>query len=647
MTAITRLGLAGVPAPAISAAQQEAFDNKNIASAIRAPGLVEPFDIWQPDYGGARVSVYKAGTTVLASLYTDLQMTEAAANPQILLDRTGDDGTRYGKFSDPLYTPDAYYLDIDAVDQTGVHQIPLYDLAGADADLALVTAQGGNEPRTLESLFGRKVWVEDYGEIGSSPTTNTTTITAAIGAAGAQNGGYVMLPAGSIEITQLSLPAGVILCGRRRGATTLVSAVAAAVITLAGDRAGLEDLTLDGVNVVAGSTGVYAEDIDEIYLARVEVKRFEKNVHVNGGQRGFFCDVAVSGATYGVHLEGDAAEVRDFRWIGGTITTCQEIGLWLENAGQPVWHNVFQDVVCYEGTDDAIRLTGTLFARFYNCAVRDYDDAIVIEDVTPAGVNNETLNVHFVGGYLDSCNVRFDGQCQDVQFEDMGLSAVAFIVATTTANQITLIDCLEDSAVSISGAGTKIQRWRVNEDGAVAGTTADGVSTKAVAYGLEPGEVICVEVMTTANQVDGEGYGVWKWAHSARRDTADMAVDGGTVAIAAGTTIEGGTSGATAYVTASAATTPTDTLSLRSISGTFQDNEAVQVAGVTRAYVNGDLTYHDVATIGSISSSIAELSNMTGATNILVAVSNEAQIQVKGVTGRTFEWKVRSRVVRG
>jgi hypothetical protein len=647
MTAITRLGLIGVPAPGITEAQQAALDGKNIASAVRAPGLVEPFDIWQPDYGGARVYVYRAGTTVLADVYTDLQMTEVAANPQILLDRVGDDGTRYGKFNDPLYTPHAYYLDIDAVDQTGVHQIPLYRLDGADGDLLLATAQGGNQALPLESHFGKRIDAIDYGEINASPTTNTTTLTAAIGAAGAQNGGYVMLPPGTIEITQISLPAGVILCGHGIGATVLVSAVAAAVVTLTGDRAGIEDLTLDGVNVVPNSVGLLSEDVDDIYLARCEVKRFEKNVHVKGGQRGFFTQVVCSGATYGVHLAGDGAEVRDFRWIGGRITTCSEIGLWLEYVDEPVWHNVFQDLACAEGTDDAIRLTGALFTRFYNVSIRDYDDAIVIEDDSPAGVNNETLNVHFQGGYIDSCNVRFDGSCQDVQFEDMGFSDVDFVVATTTQNQITLIDCLEDSLVTISGDGTKIQRWRVNDDGAVAGTTSDDVSTKAMAFGLEPGEVMTVEVITTANQVDGEGYGQWHFTHGARRDTSDLAFDGGTVAITVGLTITGGTSGATAYVTAVTGTTASGTLSLRAISGTFLDNEAIQVNGSTRAFVNGSITHNNVSTSGSIVTHYSNLSAMTGATNTIVAVSNEAQIQVKGVLGRTFEWKVRSRVVRG
>ncbi|MGE0715083.1 MAG: hypothetical protein AB7P02_06545 [Alphaproteobacteria bacterium] len=647
MTSVTRLGLAGVPTAGLSAAQEEALGNKNVASAIRAPGLVEPFDIWQPDYGGARVYIYKAGTDFPARVFRDVAMTDEAPNPQILLDRVGEDGTHYGKFTDPLYTPDAYYLDIDAVDQTGVHQIPLTSLDGADADLALVTAQGGNQARPLESHFGQQIWAADYGEIGSSPTTNTTTIMAAIGAAGARNGGYVMLPSGTIEITQISIPAGVILCGWRRGATVLVSAVAGRVVTLAGDLAGLQDLTLDGVNVVADSTGLYAEEIDDLYLLRVEIKRFEKNVHINGGQRGAFYDVAISGAQYGVHLQGDAAEVRDFRWLGGVITTCQEIGLWLENDGEPVWHSTFERLICYEGTDDAIRLTGALFTRFYDVSIRDYDDAVAIEDVTPAGVNNETLNVQFRAGYVERANLRFDGQCQDVQFEDMGFSAVEFIVATTTRNQITLIDCLEDSDVRISGDGTKIQRWRVNEDGAVAGTTADATATKAIAIAMEPGEVVAVEVTATANQVDGEGHGVWRWTHAARRDTADLAYDGGTVAIGVGTTIAGGTSGATAYVTAVSGTTASGTLSLRAISGTFQDNEAIQVAGVTRAFVNGNLSNPSVSVMGSLADHFSESVGMTGADNLLVAVSNEAQVQVQGVVGRTFEWNVKARVTKG
>ena len=43
------------------------------------------------------------------------------------------------------------------MDQTGVHQIPLYRLDGADGDLLLATAQGGNQALPLESHFGKRI----------------------------------------------------------------------------------------------------------------------------------------------------------------------------------------------------------------------------------------------------------------------------------------------------------------------------------------------------------------------------------------------------------------------------------------------------------------------------------------------------------
>ena len=39
------------------------------------------FDTWRPGYGLATVRVYQAGTSTLASLFNDEELTDPAANP--------------------------------------------------------------------------------------------------------------------------------------------------------------------------------------------------------------------------------------------------------------------------------------------------------------------------------------------------------------------------------------------------------------------------------------------------------------------------------------------------------------------------------------------------------------------------------------
>src|SRR6185503_2788665 len=104
--------------------------------------------------------------------------------------------------------------------------------------------------------FADWVQAEDFGVIGTNAATNTATINQAVGVVASRNGGTVLLPSGPILISQLTLPDGVLLKGRGRGATILMSQVNGACITIGGDRAGLAELTLDGINLTPGSIGV-------------------------------------------------------------------------------------------------------------------------------------------------------------------------------------------------------------------------------------------------------------------------------------------------------------------------------------------------------------------------------------------------------
>lgn len=651
MSAITRLGLFGTTVPAVSAEQSEALAGKNVATPGVIAQLIHEFDTWRPEYGGARVYIYRAGGTELAAVYTDIGLTAAADNPQVLLSQTVN-GRSYGKFSVPIYTPDTYYCDINAIDQTGINRPPLTTLDGADADTAVVKAKGGSVARPLEDHLSQAVWVGDYGRLGDSPTENTATLTAAMGAAGARAGTSVLIPYGTWQFTQLQVPPGVTLHGMGAGATTLRSTIAGNAITFAGDGCGLRELTLDGLNVVASSVGLYSKGNDDIRLHRVIVRRFETGVRLRGGQRGLFTDVAVANCATGVHLAGHldtsgGDELRDFVWQGGEIEGCTTNALWLEYIDRAVAHNRFADLVVHDNLGDAVLLTGAQFTRFDQCAWDANPVGLRVEDDSPLGDENFVRNLHVRGARFDDSDVRLNGVVQDIQFEDCRFAGSTLRAETTTENQILLIDCEEDATTALAGDATRFMRWRSNDRGEVRGTTTDGSSVKALALSLGPGETVAVQVSAVANQVDGEGYGVWRWTHAARRDTADLAFDGGTIAFNVGETVVGATSGASAYITAKSGTTSSGTLSLRSVSGTFTDNEALQVAGVTRAFVNGSIGSPSVSLVGSLASHFLETSGMTGADNLIVAVGGEVQVHVQGVAARTFEWTVFSEFLRG
>ena len=85
------------------------------------------FDLWQPDFGGATLTVYVAGTATLANLFTDEALTVAADNPQTLV----SDANGAGKLNAPLYTGQAVVVEVGGT-QTGVMRIPLLTLTDRD-----------------------------------------------------------------------------------------------------------------------------------------------------------------------------------------------------------------------------------------------------------------------------------------------------------------------------------------------------------------------------------------------------------------------------------------------------------------------------------------------------------------------------------
>jgi hypothetical protein len=300
--------------------------------------LVQDFSIWRQGYNGATVTIYQAGTTNLATLYSDENCTVVTLNPQKLTSETRN-GVLGGKFTAPVYVNEAYEWSADGGDTSGVIFPPIVDLDAEDVSGSVVTATGGSVSHTIKDIVARTIYALDYGALGATAATNTATLNAAAGIAAGQGGGRVMIPDGTYPLTSLPTAGlGVIFEGEGRGVTVLQCQTADKVFQISGDRAGLKNLTLDGVNNVAGGIGIYAKATDEMLLCDIEVKNFETGIYLQGGRRLRWRDVYIDACGRGVRWVGDSDashgadgdQLSDAQWIGGLVTNCTTSGLELE-----------------------------------------------------------------------------------------------------------------------------------------------------------------------------------------------------------------------------------------------------------------------------------------------------------------------------
>jgi len=619
------------------------------------------FDIWQKGFAAASVTVFQAGTTTKASLFTDEALTVAASNPQLLETKTIS-GQTYGKFAAPLYTANAFYLDVNSTDQTGVIRPPLTSLDALDASLALVTATGGSQARALNDIVARVVHVEDHGvflatsDPSASSSTNNATLTIAIGVAASNGGGDVIIPPGTFEFTSVTLSGGVRLVGHGHSATTLQSQTAANVITIGGDEAGLSQITIDGVNLQVGSVGLYAKAQNEIRIHQATIKRFEIGVHMQGGRKAEWYDLYISNCTTGAKLHGDndasggadGDELRNNSWVGGVVDLCTTTGVELSYVDKKCWHNSITDVGFESNTGAALNINGARFTKLTECwwtgnttnvAVADDSDVTAITE-------NTVIGLHFFGGSLSGGAATFTDTCQDVILDGMEISDVDFTL-TLPQNNIVARDCVENSLVTIAGDGTKWTRQRTmkGDQPGSSGVTADATPTKAWSVDLEPGQVGHIRAEIIANQQDGEGYAIYHISRPVRRPGSTLAYDAQTANFTLGETLTGSTSGATARIVADADGGATGTLTLRDIVGTFENNEEVTDALGGSALVNGTLTPVNAALLGATASPTAAVESAIGLAADFAASGTEIEIQVTGEAAKTYEWIVHAETV--
>ena len=604
------------------------------------------FDTWRPKYGSASVKVLVAGTTTLASLFTDENLNVATTNPQVLLSLI-QNGIDYGKFAAPVYTSSPYELQIDGVDNTGIERPPLTDLIGVVADKATVKTTGGSATRNLDDRFADVIQALDHGALGAVSATNTATLTAAIGIAATAGGGRVFIPSGTYAISALTISAKVILTGAGRGVTILTSTTAGNVITLSGDGAGVGNLTLDGISLVAGSVGVFAKAQDETVFDNAEVKRFETGISFKGGRRMAWRDLYIENCVNGAILAGDndagggadGDQFRDNMWVGGLVQLCTTVGIRLTYVDKVCVNNSLIDVGIKNNTGTGLDINGALYTSLIGSWYFGNTTTIAIDDDSSGDDNGKVVGVYHQDCAIEGGAATFKNTIQDVIFDRCEIRDLD-ITLTTPDNVVLCRDCTEDALVTIAGEATKWSRIRSINRGAVSGLTTDAGATKGWSIQLAPGQVAYLEAKVIANQRNGTDVAEYHFSVSAERPGSTLAYDAQTANFTLGDILTGATSGATARIIADADSGATGTLTLRDITGVFIDDEIITDVAGGSAAVNGTLTSVNAALLGSVNAiRAAREDDVTW--NATFAVNGvDVEVQITGAAAKTVEWLI-------
>lgn len=624
-----------------------------------SPRRIFEFDTWRPGYGNAIVRVYRAGTTDLAPIFKDEALTIPAENPQILLGRE-ENNISYGKFETPLYINQAYEVDIDSTDQTGIERPPLLELDGENASFAQVKARGASRALPLADIVARTVHVLDYGdlrEIVGATVDNTASIQSAIGAASGGNGGIVIVPEGTFPIHQITIPANVILAGNGRGSTILQCQTAGPAVILTGDHCGMRGLSIDGIVLAPGSIGVEARARQETVLEDCEIARFDIGMIWRGGQRNNWLNLFVTNCRIGARLLGDRnpsggndGNIFAYnRWFGGMVRNCTGTGIELSYEDLSVAHNMIRAVGFINNVGTALLIRGARFTSLEYCwmagnsiniDLRDDDNEALV-----ARRENTIVGFSFRGGQIDGGEVRSTGQMADVLIRDADVVNVKFKVQTPHLNPIQFINTITDSTTIIEGESTKASFIRTVDDAETAGLTVDAQPLKAWSMELQPGQVVYAEAKAVGRQRNGIQTAEYHFAVSARRPGATLGYDSRAAAFTLGSILTGQSSGATARITAETNSGASGSLTLQDIDGEFLDNEVIRSSAAGQAIANGALVRSNVALLGAQAELRAAREDAAPWAAVFQANGPELEVRVTGEAGKTIEWTVRVQIV--
>jgi hypothetical protein len=655
MAAITTLGLGGFPS-----AYSPAFPmaGKTPAAYPAFPQLVVEFDLWVEGYAGAEIRILVAGTTTLAPVFSDIQMTVAVANPVILDSKTDAAGRTYGRFPSRYYTPVAYYVEKGS-DQSGIHRPPISTLAGENASFAFSTAGKGKQLRRLTDRFGDVINALDFGDFKTQATgsaaTNTATLEKAIGAAASDGGGFVRLPAGTYPIGPFELPEGVIPIGAGRGITVLTASTNTALVTITGNRAGLAQLTLDGLDLTTGSEGIRGKSSNLILLGNAEIKRFETGLIFLGGLDHVYRNLFLTNNGLGARFLGDADQVNGgggseftgLDWRGGAIELSTDTAIEFSVVDRPVRHNLIADLNIADNVGDfGLLLHGARFMRVQGCYWDGNTNNLRIEDEQDPLVEDRTAsNVVLTGGQMVGGTVSFDGQCEDVRLDSMEIDGVT--AEMNVPNYPILVADCQQNGVTIEGAAPeKWQVWRAINRGAVGSMTSSGTAIVGWKHKMGAGDLAIIKGEIVARQINGNDHAAFDVIQMARCLPATLPFDANTSNFTLGRVVQGQTSGAVGRLVAQADGGDSGTLSLIDVTGTFLDDEVlIEQSGTGVALVNGYITQGTVSLLsGTVV--VAQFRSATASTwgVSFDALQQEARLILTGEAGKTIEWTESMRV---
>lgn len=609
---------------------------------------IRDFATLREGYSGATVTVYMANSTTLADLFQDIACTIPAANPQVLTETSIGD-LSFGRFVNPVYCAESYYLSISDGTQTGTVRVPLFSLDGQDGSALSVTPENGTQVNTLANILGRRVFAEDYGVLDNADSAaNTTTIVAAIGAVASQGTGVVQLPPGNFPHNAISVPAGVIVQGYGQNATILQSQEAMAVWTLTGAGAGFANMTLDGVNLTANSIGIKMRGKQYSSFRNVTVKRFETGVDAAGAKFSDWQDFSILNCATNLKAYGDwtdgggistgNAPFQFNHWVGGICQQASAIGVDMSFEDSEVSHNWFKGIL-FDSNLLAIKGNGTRFTFFDEC---QWTNNITISDVHDDDAltgNNKVFGFTITRSVLNTGILQFKDSCGDCKLVACDLLGTS-IKMVTPKNPLMLIDCVENAAASIdaTGDGTKVLRRFTDLPGATKGVTTGASATKAASLKLDPGEMCTIRVGATGKQRNGIDKATYMFTVTAQRAPSTLPYDAQTGNFTLGQVVTGGTSGATGRIIADADAGATGTLTLHTISGVFVDNETITDGLGGSALANGALIAGSVTILDQ---DLQSGSETDAAWDCAAAGSvEEVEIRVTGAAAKTIDWTV-------
>lgn len=624
--------------------------------------LVDEFDIWRPGYDGSTVTVFVAGTTSLASLFSDEALTLPLDNPQVLATFTDASGNSYGKFSQSVYVGQPYYLDIDSGENTGIQRPGLTSLDGQNAGAATVTVAGSAQLNTLSAIAGRTVYAANYGEIvtgGSigSAASNTAAITAAIGALGTS--GVVHLPAGVIRVNAFTVPAGVILQGEGESATTLQIVSGATAFTLSGDYAGFRDLTIDGSTKTLGSRGIYGVNRSFVILENVMLENLDTGATFKGANNPQWKNFSISNCNTGVEMHGDrdagntnlGGAFVGGQWLGGTVFACATIGVDLDYIDAIVAHTAIENIYFNANTGTAVRIRGAQFEPFNNCRwsanttnVDMLDDLTVLTPATQ--YRNKVNGIAFNGGLMSGGKFQATGNAGDIVLDHLKLLGVTFNLIPTLSNNILLKDCFEDSGTVVTGDSTKLVRQFESEEFEITGLTLDNAVTRAWGITLENNQCVYFQIQAIGVQRNGTNRAIYHAVCGGRRAVGTLLYQNQTANFTLGDILTGATSGAIARIVADSDSGATGTLSLGNILGTFANGEIITGSTTGSAQVNGTVAdgTHAVDSVGLVHLRTAYETD--SAWDISLSFSaGEVAFNVQGNSSQTVDWTVRIKML--